>query len=185
MNLHTPARFSFKNSKQWSCETLWNLISQKPNSYFHFLHPAFTFWHCLGQLNYAGLCKIWISEGPAIQACWLVLWSLHTTDADVREEAKSSLAWESFAANKMNPEKSEGETRIPWSLEGAVPQATSSREQTQITISTSLPPVTFQPRVTFIRADISQDSYCLLFFLTLQYCIGFAIYQNESTILLS
>ena len=61
----------------------------------------------------------------------------------------------------MYPEKSEGETSIPQSLEGAMTQATSYREQTQTTISSSLPAVTFQPRVTFISANISQNSYCL------------------------
>ena len=49
---------------------------------------------------------------PSRLADW-VLWSLHTIDTDVREEAKSSLAWKSFAANEMNPEKSEGETSLP------------------------------------------------------------------------
>lgn len=47
------------------------------------------------------------------------------------------------------------------SLEGAVPQATSSREQTQTTISSSVPPVTPQPRVASISANISQDSCSL------------------------
>lgn len=61
----------------------------------------------------------------------------------------------------MNPEKSEGETSPPQTLEGAVPQATSSREQTQTTISSSVPRVTPKPRVASVSADISQDS-CFL-----------------------
>lgn len=76
------------------------------------------------------------------------------------EEAKSSLAWESFAANKMYPEKSEGETSIPLVSRGAMTQATSYRGRLR---QPSAPPPQSPSslRVTFISANISRDSYCL------------------------
>lgn len=64
-------------------------------------------------------------------------------------------------ANKMYPEKSEG-----WNQHSPVSRGSNdSGHLLQGADSDNhqllLPPVTFQPRVTFISANISQDSYCL------------------------
>ena len=50
-------------------------------------------------------------------------------------------------------------------------------------ISQFIPPPTFSPRVTITLLSTSVTLFLKLevfFFLTLQYCIGFAIYQHES-----